>query len=332
MPEKITPIYSGKPEDFCWVGFGSGSGTNLRECAKVIKPALIVCDRPKAKLAHPEKAKEYNLEVLADVPRMDDINSYKECGSWKAIEGNDEAETRYKRRSIAYNEKIVAKLKEFEEKQGKPIDLIVLGGYMRLVEFPLLDAYKDKIINVHPADLSILNFSIVEDYSNDYLEISGLGQVIKHLGKQAGTDIMMLRDREYKGKPSISAMRKYIGEDAVYDALFKKGSEYSTRSSVIIVDEGIDHGEILTIGPEVRTNFKRSGLTIPSKAKWEREQADAHQEKQKKRSDWPSLTTSLRLIAEGKLGLGAKKEWFNEWRAVYVGTAKMPYQGFEVEK
>ena len=328
MPEKITPIYSGKPEDFCWVGFGSGSGTNLRECAKVIKPALIVCDKPKAKLAHPEKAKEYNLEVLADVPRMDDINSYKECGSWKAIEGNDEAEIRYKRRSIAYNEKIVAKLKEFEEKQGKPIDLIVLGGYMRLVEYPLLEAYKDKIINVHPADLSILDFSIV----NSYLDESGLDQVIKHLGKKAGVEIMMMRDRELEGKASVKAMRKYIGEDAVYDALFKKGSEYSTRSSVIIVDEGIDHGEILTIGPKVRTNFKRSGLTLPGQDKWEREQAEAHQEKQKERSDWPSLTTSLRLIAEGQLGLGTKKEWFNEWRAVYVGTAKMPYHGFEIER
>jgi len=32
-------IYTGKLEDFCWAGFGSGSGTNLRECAKIIKPA-----------------------------------------------------------------------------------------------------------------------------------------------------------------------------------------------------------------------------------------------------------------------------------------------------
>ena len=50
MNEQIIPIYSGKPENFNWVGFGSGSGTNLRECAKIIKPKLIFSDKPKAKL------------------------------------------------------------------------------------------------------------------------------------------------------------------------------------------------------------------------------------------------------------------------------------------
>jgi folate-dependent phosphoribosylglycinamide formyltransferase PurN len=319
MSEKITPIYSGKPEDFCWVGFGSGTGTNLEACAKVIPPKLIFSDKPKAKVLQREIFKDTEKLVL---------NGYKECGSWKAIEGNEEAEVRYRRRAIDYNKKIVAKLKEFEDKQGKPIDLIVLGGYMRIVEAPLLEAYKDKIINVHPADLSILNFSIV----NSYLEQSGLEQVIRNLAEKAGVEILMMSDREYKGKSSIKAMRKYIGEDAVYDALFKKGNEYSTRSSVIIVDYGIDHGEILTMGPKVRTNFKRSRLTLPGQDKWEREQADAHQEKQKEKSDWPSLTTALELIAEGQFGLGTEKTWFNEWRAVYVGSAKMPYQGFEIER
>lgn len=35
------------------------------------------------------------------------------------------------------------------------IDLILLSGYMRIVKRPLLQRYRDKIINVHPADLSI---------------------------------------------------------------------------------------------------------------------------------------------------------------------------------
>ena len=50
MHGKTKLIYSGKQEDFLWVGFGSGSGTNLRECAKVVKPGLIFSDRPKAEL------------------------------------------------------------------------------------------------------------------------------------------------------------------------------------------------------------------------------------------------------------------------------------------
>jgi len=174
---------------------------------------------------------------------------------------------------------------------------------------------------------SILDFSIV----NSFLEQSGLEQVIRHLGEKARAEILMFNARERSGKSSVTALRKYIGEDAVYDALFKKGNEYSTRSSVIIVDEGIDHGEILTMGSKVKAKFDTKGLTIPSKAKWERKQADLHQEKQKERSDWPALTGALELIAECQIGLGSKKEWFNEWRAVYVGSVKMPYEGFEVK-
>ena len=71
---KMKKIYSGKYEDFSWVGFGSGSGTNLRECAKVIKPALIFSDRPKAKLLQ--------LEEFTDVPKIV-LDGYKICGSWK---------------------------------------------------------------------------------------------------------------------------------------------------------------------------------------------------------------------------------------------------------
>jgi len=86
--EKITPIYSGKPNDFCWAGFGSGSGTNLRECAKVAPPKLIFSDRPGAKLL--------SLEELANVQQIV-VDGYKACGSWKKAQGNPEAEAEYKK-------------------------------------------------------------------------------------------------------------------------------------------------------------------------------------------------------------------------------------------
>ena len=35
-----------------------------------------------------------------------------------------------------------------------PVDLIVLAGYMRLVKAPLLEAFSNQIITVHPADLT----------------------------------------------------------------------------------------------------------------------------------------------------------------------------------
>lgn len=251
MREEIIPIYSGKFEDFSWVGFGSGSGTNLRECAKVIKPRLIFSDKEGAGLL--------TLEELADVE--------------KRVLKKEEGE-----KSIDYNERILDSLKKYEKEHNFTIDLIVLGGYMRLIKEPLLSAFKDKIINVHPADLSILN----EDGS-----------------------------------------RKYIGGNAVYDAI--KTGETKTRSSVILVDKGEDHGEILTQGPEVKLVPK---LLEKHGGK---EYAKIHQEGQKEISDWPALTTALRMIAEGRIKLGTEKSHFNEWRKVYVDDRAIAYDGFIVK-
>jgi len=282
MPEeKITPIYSGKKEYFHWVGFGSGSGTNLRECAKVIKPVLIFSDKPKAGLL--------NLEELADVPK-EIIDGYEWCGSWKKAKGNRAAEEEYERRSIQYNEEIVRALKQFERQQGITIDLIVLGGYMRLVKAPLLEAYKDKIINVHPADLSKL------------VHVSDKGV-----------------DR---------CFRKYIGDRAVHDAMI--AGEQTTRSSVIMVDNGEDHGEILVQGPIVEVTSDFTWLGEKKQNEKLNEYAEAHQNIQKQESDWPALTTALKMIAEGRIALGTEKVYFNEQRIVYVDGKALPYEGFQI--
>ncbi|MBU0758683.1 MAG: hypothetical protein KKG59_02490, partial [Nanoarchaeota archaeon] len=194
MAENIIPIYSGPPDDFHWVGFGSGSGTNLRECSKLITPAMVFSDRPKAGLL--------TLEELADVPKQV-LNGYKACGSWKKAKGYPEREAEYEKRSLEFNEHIVETLRRFEREVGYNIDLIVLGGYMRMVKEPLLTEFKDRMINVHPSELNL--------------------------------------DHDHQ--------RQYTGDDAVYDVL---NDNYPvTRSSVIIVDQGEDHGEILVQGPEL---------------------------------------------------------------------------------
>ncbi len=277
--DKTTPLYSGKPEDFCWVGFGSGSGTNLQQCAKIIPPRLIFSDKKKPSL--------FQLEELLDTPRLDlGVSGFKFCGSWKKAQHDPNKIAEYQRRSLQYNQMIVDGLHRFEDEQKKEIDLIVLGGYMRLVKQPLLDSYPDKIINVHPADLTILN------------------------------------DLE----PRKS--RKFIGADAVYDAIL--AAEPATRSSVIIVDDGEDHGEIITSGPLVKVEYHFRDPLLLREYVNGNDVSDGHQERQKKESDWPALTTALSLIAEGRIALGNEKSFFQEWRRVYVDGKPMPYGGYMV--
>lgn len=270
---KSKKIYSGKLEDFHWVGFGSGSGTNLNECAKVISPSLIITDKPKSKLLKLEE-----LSMTQHIIR----NGYKFCGSWKKAKGNLELEKQYQQKSMEFNAMLLEEIKDFESKQGYTIDLIVLGGYMRFVTEPLLSAYKDKIINVHPSILSQL-----------------------------------------RGK------RNYIGEDAVYDAI-KDGAEF-TRSSVIFVDGGEDNGEIITQGPIVKVWKEYFDGTNDEKKECLRKYVDGHQSLQKVRSDWPSLTTSLKMIANGRISIGETKDHFNKWRTVYLDGKALSYSGYQIK-
>jgi phosphoribosylglycinamide formyltransferase-1 len=48
-----------------------------------------------------------------------------------------------------FDREIVALLKPFN------LDYIVLAGYMRIISPGLIDQYKDKIINIHPADTAL---------------------------------------------------------------------------------------------------------------------------------------------------------------------------------
>lgn len=54
------------------VDFGSGSGTNMRECSKVIMPKLIFCDKAKAGL--------WSIKELAAVPIIYE-SGLRICGS-----------------------------------------------------------------------------------------------------------------------------------------------------------------------------------------------------------------------------------------------------------
>jgi len=80
--------------------------------------------------------------------------------------------------------------------------------------------------------------------------------------------------------------RKYIGADGIKKAL--KDGARKTRSTVIIVDEEVDHGEIVTFGPWVEYT-EGAPLT--------KEKIREHQNKQKRESDWPALIEAVRLFS-----------------------------------
>src|SRR3989344_1867147 len=116
MPEIYTPLYSGSFENFRWAGFGSGSGTNLQQCAQIKKPALIFSDRAEAPLLKiPELSFPETFQLI--------ISGHSFCGSWKEAQGNPQKEKQYYQRTEEFNSWILQNLRQYEAQHGS-LDLI----------------------------------------------------------------------------------------------------------------------------------------------------------------------------------------------------------------
>ena len=105
--------------------FASGSGTNFDAIQRAIlnqeldaKIVLLVCDKPNALVI--EKAKQHAIEHFVFNPKD------------------------YASKSV-YEAQIVEAL------NSKNVELVVLAGYMRLLSEVLLNAYQDRILNIHPS-------------------------------------------------------------------------------------------------------------------------------------------------------------------------------------
>lgn len=107
--------------------FASGNGSNFQAIADAVKKrrikanlGLLVCDKPGAYVL--ERAKK--LKINAFLVERKDFQSKED-----------------------YEKAIVRKLKE------KNIGMVVLAGYMKIIGPDILKAYKNKILNIHPAFL-----------------------------------------------------------------------------------------------------------------------------------------------------------------------------------
>lgn len=106
--------------------FASGNGTNFEAIAKAIvekkisdaQIKVLIVDHKDAYVI--ERAKKYGVPY--EVVLLKDYPSKKE-----------------------YEEHILEVLKKYE------VELICLAGYMKIINETLLDAYPNKIINIHPA-------------------------------------------------------------------------------------------------------------------------------------------------------------------------------------
>ena len=105
--------------------FASGNGSNFEAIVRAVEAgeleanvSLLVCDKPEAYVI--SRAESHGIEVFASSPK-----------SYPSKE--------------AYETELRILLRE------RGIRFIVLAGYMRLIGHTLLEAYPNRIINIHPS-------------------------------------------------------------------------------------------------------------------------------------------------------------------------------------
>ena len=155
--------------------FASGSGTNFEAIAKACikgrinaEVALCVCDHPGAFVT--ERAKRLNIPVLELRP--------------KSFESKEE-----------YEKEILKELNRLN------VELIALAGYMRIIGATLLDAYTNKIINIHPSLLPA------------FPGVDAIGQALAYGVKIFGVTVHYVDQTLDGGKIISQAAIPYDGND-----------------------------------------------------------------------------------------------------------------------
>ncbi|TYS67894.1 phosphoribosylglycinamide formyltransferase [Sutcliffiella horikoshii] len=163
--------------------FASGSGSNFQAISDACRnglldatPALLVCDKPGAYVV--ERATAADIPYFAFAPK-----SYKT--------------------KQEFEEHILLELKRYE------IDFIVLAGYMRLIGPTLLNAYKGKIVNIHPSILPA------------FPGLDAVGQALEYGVKLTGVTIHFVDEGMDTG-PIIAQQAIEIGQDDTRETVEKK--------------------------------------------------------------------------------------------------------------
>jgi folate-dependent phosphoribosylglycinamide formyltransferase PurN len=259
----LKPLYLPRPDQpMRLAGFMSGSGTNL----------VKILER-QADLGRTAEGSPYEVVVVfTDNPSSNAARIADSHGLPLAVE---DILAFYRSRGHA-TKKDLSLRPEFDQRVLDALgpyraDAIVLAGYMSVVTAPLLAAFGGRIVNVHPADLRILEGGR-RKYTGDYA----------------------VRDAILAG-----------GDYAVRDAIL--AGEEVLRATTHIVRAEVDGGEILMVSAPVPVELPE-GLDKDrppwpeNRDLWNRI-ASEHQERLKQIGDWVILPKTLEWLARGRYAL-----------------------------
>ncbi|MEW6444391.1 MAG: formyltransferase family protein [bacterium] len=199
-----TPV-AGRPMRVA--GFMSGSGTNLvkvlerqaeleREpCGSPFRVVVIFTDKPASNASG--IGRERGIPVVTE----DILAFYRARGH----RGKQDLSLRPE-----FDRRVIEALAPFS------IDAVVLAGYMSVVTAPLLDAFAGRIVNVHPADLRILEG-----------------------GKRQYTGDRAVRDAILAGEPSVRSSTHIVRAEVDYGEVLMV-----SKPVPVVLPQGLGPGDL----------------------------------------------------------------------------------------
>lgn len=220
---------------------GSGSGSNLEAILLAqkkdpsFKVQAVVVDRP-CRCVEIAKAKNIPL-IFLPYSQLLKNETIKSASDFFVI--------------------VTQKLKLLEKKHGFITDLVVLAGFMRIVTNPFLERFCNKIINVHPADLTELD----EKSHRKFIGANSVYDALKNGKKKTRSTVIFINEGVDSGPILVSGpWVKYTGSDPVTELSSQNHQEKQKKQS--------DHPALIfaiKLISQKRVSFKKQKLFIDGK-------------------------------------------------------------------
>jgi len=217
---------------------------------------------------------------------------------------------------MAFDERTKEMLLRSGEKHGFGIDVIALAGYMLKLNAPILDCFAGKIINSHPADLSIFR----EDGKRRYTGANAVRDAIIAGEKETYTTIHLVRKEVDAGE--ILVRSRPLPVDRIAFDMLKNlvMDRFDVNSANMILKNEYERKRV----PEEKRVYNSSALFDVYA---ERLILKPHQELQKERCDYPAYLFALDEIARGNFALEHEG---NALKTVVYKGENLPYSGFRL--
>lgn len=191
----------------------SGSGSNLQAIIDAIAAGTLNCEVAKALSSRPDAYGLRRAQAVG-IPTV-------------ALDRS------------AYADPMAADKRIVDEMRSADVEYVVMAGYMRMVRAPLLEAYPNRILNLHPALLpSFVGAHAIQDAFDAGVKVTGVTVHVANAAYDRGP-IIAQRAVEVREDDTVDTLEARIHD--VEHELYPEVLRWLADGRVIIENDGKAH-------------------------------------------------------------------------------------------